>query len=294
MYISMANEVVDYFSNLIKKSEKSMKAKSRVVNPPPQLLHDLKMMKNCTEYCATLSKIIRDSVKFKLSSDLLIDATNSPIDEIEKYVGKDVPLSLPYDSICIESEIVDLKGRVIPILTLASQDEENIFVIHVTKGTDGEWHFDYNYELMDSVFYVIHRQTMQCQAVRGNRHNEVQQQEENHFWVNGPLRILANLLSVLSCTNTVIQDSEEKPSRSENKKRREKNKLPFFEFKVLGIKAEKVVGASKGHGGSGSHQSPRSHLRRGHIRRLKTKNVWVNSCVVGDPNKGSIDKEYII
>lgn len=31
-----------------------------------------------------------------------------------------------------------------------------------------------------------------------------------------------------------------------------------------------------------SHSGPGVHLRRGHIRRLKTKNVWVNACVVGN------------
>lgn len=41
--------------------------------------------------------------------------------------------------------------------------------------------------------------------------------------------------------------------------------------------------------------SPRLHLRRGHIRHYKSgKMIWINHCFVGDPTKGSIDKDYHI
>lgn len=36
----------------------------------------------------------------------------------------------------------------------------------------------------------------------------------------------------------------------------------------------------------------RQHLRREHIRRLSSGNIWVNACVVGDPSKGKINKSY--
>jgi hypothetical protein len=43
---------------------------------------------------------------------------------------------------------------------------------------------------------------------------------------------------------------------------------------------------------SGTHASPRLHLRRGHIRRLdESRTVWVQSCVVG-AEPGAVLKDY--
>ena len=72
---------------------------------------------------------------------------------------------------------------------------------------------------------------------------------------------------------------------------RKKGKLAFLEFKILTIDGNadhSAPGAARS-----SHISPRVYLRRGHIRRLKTKNVWVNSCVVGDKSKGIVQKDYL-
>jgi len=45
--------------------------------------------------------------------------------------------------------------------------------------------------------------------------------------------------------------------------------------------ARNVVGSEEGMGGKGTHASPRQHLRRGHIRRLRSgKAIWVRECVV--------------
>lgn len=99
-----------------------------------------------------------------------------------------------------------------------------------------------------------------------------------------------NLLCVLSCTNAHIEDYP-KPSKLKQDMRKKKGKLAFFEFKILTIDGNadhSALGAARS-----SHSSPRVYLRRGHIRRLKTKNVWVNSCVVGDKSKGIVQKDYL-
>jgi len=63
-------------------------------------------------------------------------------------------------------------------------------------------------------------------------------------------------------------------------------------------------GRSYHHGGDGSiteeHDSRRQHLRRGHFRTFeadrykaaKGKRIWVQSHLVGDPDKGIIVKDY--
>lgn len=45
----------------------------------------------------------------------------------------------------------------------------------------------------------------------------------------------------------------------------------------------------------GSHASPRTHLRRGHIRQHPTAGrIWVNSCVVNPTAIGTVNKDYRI
>ncbi|MEO3722889.1 hypothetical protein, partial [Lacticaseibacillus paracasei] len=63
----------------------------------------------------------------------------------------------------------------------------------------------------------------------------------------------------------------------------------FYETKCLTIKATQKQGTGTR---TGTHESPRQHLRRGHIRRLESGNIWVNACVVGSSEKGVIKKSY--
>ncbi|HGO6075405.1 TPA: hypothetical protein ACK3Q6_008062 [Burkholderia cepacia] len=93
--------------------------------------------------------------------------------------------------------------------------------------------------------------------------------------------------SVLNCAN--VRTSEVAPSRAANALRAAKGKRPFFTYKVL------EVSADRGRGGSatGSHASPRMHLRRGHLRRLDGKVVWVRAAMVNAKSTdGVVAKDY--
>jgi len=104
--------------------------------------------------------------------------------------------------------------------------------------------------------------------------------------IGGEVRIVLELLEALSCKNIVI-DNAKIPKIGE---RGAANKnLPFYETKCLTIKATQKQGTGTR---TGTHQSPRQHLRRGHIRRLESGNIWVNACVVGNSEKGVIKKSY--
>jgi len=92
---------------------------------------------------------------------------------------------------------------------------------------------------------------------------------------------------VLSCSNVETVDNA--PSKMLNKMRAKQGKPLINSHKTLVIKSENT--ASNTNNG-GTHASPRVHLRRGHIRRLPTKNVWVQPCVVGDKSKGIVTKDY--
>jgi hypothetical protein len=105
------------------------------------------------------------------------------------------------------------------------------------------------------------------------------------------LRSVYELCEALSCTN-VSHEPIEKINPAVNARRVRDGKLPLYETHRLVINAGKQSSIS-GVSGS-SHASPRQHLRRGHIRRLPSGNIWVNSCVVGSAELGVVKKEYAI
>jgi len=78
-----------------------------------------------------------------------------------------------------------------------------------------------------------------------------------------------------------------------NKKRQAKGKQPFFSYKVLQLLEERrEVGKT---GAGGSSVSPRMHLRRGHLRRLESKVVWVRPAMVNaGVNTGAVLKDYAV
>ena len=102
------------------------------------------------------------------------------------------------------------------------------------------------------------------------------------------IKAFFEFLEALSCRN-VEQTIIQKCDKALNARRINKGKLPLYEERILTIK----VNAKQGTGTrTGTHESPRQHLRRGHIRRLESGNIWVNACVVGSSEKGVIKKSY--
>lgn len=103
---------------------------------------------------------------------------------------------------------------------------------------------------------------------------------------------LEELLEALSCRNVTTvnyQDASQK-----NAKRIKEGKLPIYETKMLVVDTKASV-SGKGEYQGGAHASPRQHLRRGHIRRHPSAgNIWIQSCVVGDSTKGTINKQYAV
>ena len=105
----------------------------------------------------------------------------------------------------------------------------------------------------------------------------------------GQAGVILEFLEALACSNVTHEPIEPVDPRK-NAKRIKAGKLPIYETRILTIEAGKQGQGGTGQGGS--HASPRQHLRRGHIRRLADKNIWVNACVVGKAETGVIDKQY--
>jgi hypothetical protein len=103
--------------------------------------------------------------------------------------------------------------------------------------------------------------------------------------------VLLELIEALSCSN--VKESIHQEASKKNAQRIKSHKKPIWETKFLTLvvneKQDKRIKDS-----ITSHASPRQHLRRGHIRRLPSKNIWVNSCVVGNIENGKVEKQYKI
>jgi hypothetical protein len=101
-------------------------------------------------------------------------------------------------------------------------------------------------------------------------------------------RILA--LAVMGDSNATVARCT--TDAAVNAKRARKGKRPFFEWTTVEIKPS-VATEPKG----GTHASPKPHMRRGHIRRLKSgKIVTVKNMIVNRhkmPDEGFIFHDYV-
>ncbi len=99
---------------------------------------------------------------------------------------------------------------------------------------------------------------------------------------------LMNLCVLLSLHN--VQSCNVKVPYKINAKRFKKRKAKLPDYSVLVLNGEKL-GAKAG--GKRPLSDRRSHLRRGHIRRLsEDRRIWVNSCLVRGKSNGFLAKEY--
>jgi hypothetical protein len=107
------------------------------------------------------------------------------------------------------------------------------------------------------------------------------------------IHLLTNLCVMLGLKN-VKRRTIDAPEAI-NAKRQKKGKLPLYSYHVLEVDNEVWdapvnPGAQKGDG-----VARRSHLRRGHIRRLdETRRVWVRAAYVHGGAKGFVHKDYSV
>jgi hypothetical protein len=102
---------------------------------------------------------------------------------------------------------------------------------------------------------------------------------------------LVQACSVINCANVTTADVEAPAAL--NKKRQASGKQPFFSYKVLQLAEDRKPAGRAGAGGQ--HASPRMHLRRGHLRRLEHKTVWVRPAMINaDSTRGAVLKDYSV
>jgi len=106
--------------------------------------------------------------------------------------------------------------------------------------------------------------------------------------------------SLLNCANVIIENAASRPTASSKLPPSARKKLktqpkPKFDYKILQITEERTY-SIKSAGITGTESTPRrTHLRRGHLRRLSEKTVWVRPSVINPGStSGFLAKDYAV
>ena len=100
------------------------------------------------------------------------------------------------------------------------------------------------------------------------------------------IRAITQACAALACTNVTTEIL--RPNREA---RAARPASTLFDYHVLVLDPSRVREPGEDRGGT--HASPRTHLRRGHIRRHPTAGrIWVNQCVVAPTSIGTVNKDY--
>ena len=236
------------------------------------------------------SKDIEDSIIFSLPN-------NGKILESKEKNIKYEDLRLPFQKVVLQFfyEVPPALGKSYQVIVLAEETEKTIEIYNFFKWLDKpnrKWNVNPYMTALSKVGCVFPNESdyldgeIYSEALYGKMPNELIEYSKNMRRLS--MYVVFEFLEALSCRN-VEQTTIQKCDAALNARRVNKGKLPLYEERILTIK----VNAKQGTGTrTGTHQSPRQHLRRGHIRRLESGNIWVNACVVGNSEKGVIKKSY--
>lgn len=121
--------------------------------------------------------------------------------------------------------------------------------------------------------------------------SDEEQEEESFRNFSVGMDALIEFCLTVNCEN--VQQFILPPPAALNKRRAERGHEPFDSYRVLTIPGSDASGEAGS--GTGTLASPRLHLRRGHLRRLASGKVtWVRHTIVGDVNRGVVDKTYSV
>jgi len=108
--------------------------------------------------------------------------------------------------------------------------------------------------------------------------------------LNDDAMAVMNLCAMLSMHN--VEAERRTPPEKLQRKRQRNGKLPLYSYHVL--KVDGQAWDSPDRGFSTDSHGVRSHMRRGHIRRLNggERRVWVRATFVHGSKPGFVDKDY--
>lgn len=238
---------------------------------------------------ANFAQLVRDAQKFYVGDVCAIEGIAQP---------KDFP-RLPYRMCVFEFQDADPKGIKRPFFLLCEEfgDSDNrsdtirlhSFIPYPTPGNmDDIWlhsgWIDVNRET-DAYSIFVNKKTLEF-LDEGEGFKRLADANAIEQSIISSAQWLCQFLAVLNCSNVELTEVGE--PKFLNKKRQKNGRVKIYSYKILVLKTRNQRFAI----GNGTHESPRIHLRRGHIKRRKTGNFWWQPCVVGDLKKGIVMKDY--
>jgi hypothetical protein len=185
-------------------------------------------------------------------------------------------------------------------ITLAHQPQQSgpiIIYVCVQRPDTGEWDLQtvatrltFDHEIksyMVSLLQTPSYRYVMDSAAKLNGIPVEQIQQEILTSRNQAARGIFTLCTMLGVHNTKTIKVCRPPKLAKKDARRGENGL--FDYHVLSVGGE-VWDSPHEHTGTG--EGRRSHLRRGHVRKLKTQSVWVRSTYVHGSKEGFVKKDY--
>ena len=115
-------------------------------------------------------------------------------------------------------------------------------------------------------------------------------QRHAYFDMLDEMNAVLSLVEALTCKNVSKQALPVK----KNKGAQMRGALPYDEYHILFVQTASGKHGNE-FGGTGSHASPREHLRRGHIRKYEDgSQTWVQATIVNAGIGGTITKSYAV
>jgi hypothetical protein len=252
-------------------------------SPTQELIEQLKTNSNVVY--RGIGQGLKDSVKFKLPANgVILDIDpNGNLTIKDSYSGLIPIIKLPYPSILLEYGIQTQKHFVHTVVAVKEFEDIICFQVFVKIPNEDEW------SVLDNIGGMTKTwDDFRVFDLEGDVKSLSALQQAT--MKNGALSIL-NLLSALNCQNVAVGDEHIKIKKRFGSKKSKPKQVGEIIYKTLIIDQDAIHADSQAsvvrHG-----TAKKQHLRRGHIRRLKNKTIWINDCVIGDKGKGVIEKDY--
>lgn len=248
---------------------------------------------------ATFAQLVATSERFFLPMEMDV-MRNREYDEQVKEMAR-----LPFDRICILTHRRHIEGGPMEPEIIFAQAYSNRPAPHYPEGRyiaahsigrfDGGWHLarvGAHARIIDEDGEGIEIWPNRLEPPNdgGSFHRPTQPQFDQDVSDSYPdVRLVISLCVLLGLHN--VRQRVEAVPKALQKKRRDSSKPPLYSYRVLVVDGDCWDRSlTNGESGSGGF---RSHMRRGHIRRLdESRRVWVRATLVHGSRAGFVDKEY--
>lgn len=249
----------------------------------------IKQLKNSdNENYRVVAEHLKKTVKFKLPPNGEILAPNQGL-AFETIYRDILPIiKLPYEHLAIEYEIThknaEAENKVVARIVALVRERENdiVFQPYVKLAASDRW------DALDIMGVVTTSWTnFTFSNISLDQHRPSKYEETT---LRSIATSLFNLMAALNCENVEVTNELVTLKKRMGGKKSKPQRVGEIVYKTLIIDTQQASEQQQTAQGNGT--SKKQHLRRGHIRHLKNKTIWVNACVVGDKGKGQVEKDY--